>query len=222
MYRRYAIYYTPCGALAEAGAAWLGWDIAAGRAVAHPVVDGLDIAAMTNRPRKYGLHGTIKPPMVLAQERSEAELISAVESVAEKLSPVHLDRLNVSRLGRFLALTAHGPTDSLNKLAAHVVETLDPFRAPPTAEELTRRRQKTLTPSQEENLLHWGYPNVMEDFRFHITLTGPLKDAPAMIPIVAAHFAPMLPEPFIIDHLTIAGEDAVGMFHSIARIRLAG
>ncbi|MEO9630620.1 MAG: phosphonate metabolism protein, partial [Sulfitobacter sp.] len=42
---RYAIYYTPQGSLAEAGAAWLGWDVARGQAVAHPEVAGLDVAA---------------------------------------------------------------------------------------------------------------------------------------------------------------------------------
>lgn len=220
MYRRYAIYYTPCGALAQAGAAWLGWDVASGRTVAHPIIDGLDIATMTKRPRKYGLHATLKPPMALAQGRTEAELIRAVEHIAKTLTALHFDRLNVSRLGRFLALTAVGETDALDSLAAHLVETLDPFRAPSTVEELARRRQKPLTPSQEQNLVQWGYPNVMKDFRFHITLTGPLKDASAMLPIVAAHFAPVLPTPFVIDHLTVAGEDAAGMFHSIARIPL--
>ena len=34
---RFAVYYTPHrGALAEFGAAWLGWDIASGKSVAHP------------------------------------------------------------------------------------------------------------------------------------------------------------------------------------------
>ncbi len=221
MYRRYSIYYTPCGALAEAGAAWLGWDVALGGTVAHPIIDGLDLATMTKRPRKYGLHATFKPPMALAQGRTEAELIRAVEHIAKTLTPVRLDRLTVSQLGSFLALTVVGKTDTLNNLAAHLVENLDPFRAPSTVEELTRHYQKPLTPSQEQNLVQWGYPNVMDEFRFHITLTGPLKDTSAMLPIVAAHFAPVLPAPFMIDHLTVAGEDAAGMFHSIARIPLA-
>lgn len=221
MYRRYAIYFTPSGALARTGAAWLGWDMATGRGVLHPDIDGLDIAAMTKRPRRYGLHATIKPPMILAKGISEADLIQAAKEIAGTLPQVHLEGLSVSRLGRFLALTADGPTGALDRLAARVVETLDPFRAPLTPEDLARRRHKPLTPSQEQNLLQWGYPNVMEDFRFHITLTGPLKDATAMMPIVSAHFAPVLPVPFVIDHLTVAGEDVDGMFHSIGHLPLA-
>lgn len=64
-FRRYGLYYTPRpGALAEFGAAWLGWDPVAGQSMAHPAIDGLprDISEITASPRKYGLHGTIKPP----------------------------------------------------------------------------------------------------------------------------------------------------------------
>jgi hypothetical protein len=42
------------------------------------------------------------------------------------------------------------------------------------------------------------------------------------MPIVAAHFAPVLPTPFVIDHLTVVGEDSDGIFHTIARLPLAG
>lgn len=222
MYRRYAIYVTPSGALAKAGASWLGWDMVAGCDVEQPTISGLDVAASTRRPRRYGLHATIKPPMVLAQGRTQAQLVSAAKHAASNLPQIHLEGLTVSRIGKFLALTPIGPTKLLDPLAAQVVETLDPFRAPPTDAELSRRRQRPLTPSQEQNLSAWGYPNVMEDFRFHFTLTGPLKDPDAAMPLVTAHFAPVLPSPFTIDHLTVAGEDAEGMFHSIAQLPLAG
>ncbi|HBR36147.1 MAG TPA: phosphonate metabolism protein, partial [Sulfitobacter pontiacus] len=63
MFKRYAIYYTPPpGDFARRGAVWLGWDVQAGEAVAHPDIEGLDIAKLTQRPRKYGLHGTVKAP----------------------------------------------------------------------------------------------------------------------------------------------------------------
>jgi 2'-5' RNA ligase len=40
-----------------------------------------------------------------------------------------------------------------------------------------------LTPRQREHLDRWGYPYVMEDFRFHMTLTGRL-DAELREPIL--------------------------------------
>ena len=65
---RYAIYYAPDpGPLADFGAAWLGWDIASGRAVAPPDIGPLPrpVEEITRTPRKYGLHATIKPPFRL-------------------------------------------------------------------------------------------------------------------------------------------------------------
>jgi hypothetical protein len=222
MFQRYAIFVTPQGRLAELGAAWLGWDMAKGCRVSHPYIDGLDIAKVTNRPRKYGLHATIKPPMRLADGTTEDELKRAAITMARGIAPIVLGGLKISRIGRFLALTPLGETNPLAQMANTVVEHLDPFRAPPSSEELARRRQRALTPSQESNLTQWGYPHVMKDFRFHITLTGPLKDAETAAPLIAAHFTPALPAPYVIDHLTLAGEDADGMFHSIARLPLGG
>ncbi len=220
MFRRYAIYVTPTGPLAALGAAWLGWDIAQGAAVQQPRIAGLDVAQITRRPRKYGLHGTIKPPMVLAEGRVERELARAAAAVAEKLAPLRLDGLRVARIGGFLALVPRGDQTALSAMAAEVVRRLDPFRAPPNADDLARRRRARLTPEQDANLVRWGYPHVMEAFRFHITLTGPLSDPDAMLPHLTAHFAPVLSEPFEIADLTLAGEDPQGMFHQIARLPL--
>jgi hypothetical protein len=74
MFERYAIYYTPQGALAEVGAAWMGWDVARGVAVDHAMVGDLDLAKLTRTPRKYGLHGTIKPPFVLKAAQMQRHL----------------------------------------------------------------------------------------------------------------------------------------------------
>lgn len=222
MFRRYAIYVAPDGPMGAAGAAWLGWDIAKGQPVPHPKIAGMDVTALTKRPRKYGFHATIKPPMALAQDTTAADLIAAATAHAHQTAAVTLDGLRVTRIGRFLALTAVGDTDALDTLAAGFVRTLDPFRAATTQEELDRRRQRPLSPSQERNLLHWGYPHVMEDFRFHITLTGPLKEPEQTSMRVADHFAPLLGQPYTIDHLIVAGEDENGMFHTVARLPLAG
>ncbi len=42
--------------------------------------------------------------------------------------------------------------------------------------ERERRLAASLTVRQMSNLERWGYPYVFEDFRFHMTLTGPLAD----------------------------------------------
>ncbi|WP_299968186.1 DUF1045 domain-containing protein [uncultured Roseobacter sp.] len=214
VYTRYGIYFTPRpGPFADAGAAWLGWDIAHGRAVGTPD------DRITKRPRKYGFHGTIKPPFRLSEGQNLEALQEATAKLAATLAPVALDGVTLDRIGRFLALTPVGDTRPLGDLAAEVVRTLDVFRAPPDAAELARRRQSGLTPLQERNLQEWGYPHVMEAFRFHMTLTGPL---PAELQgkvtsDAVAHFGDLPPRPFLIDSLTLAGEAEGGFFHEIQR-----
>lgn len=225
-FRRFAIYYAPEGALAEFGAAWLGWDAARGCAVAHPEVPALPrpLDQITETPRKYGLHGTIKPPFRLAPGRAAADLDHAVATLCARLAPVSLPGLDLHRLGGFLALTPLGDTGALGQLAAAVVTGLDRFRAPPTEAEITRRRPDRLTPRQRHNLDQWGYPYVLDEFRFHITLTGALPEAePARVQaILAPLIAPHLPAPFIVDALCLFGEATDGRFHLIHRTPLTG
>ena len=226
-FRRFAIYYTlPKGALATFGAHWLGWDIETGRTMPHPEIDGLPrpVTEITATPRKYGLHGTIKPPFRRAEGTTHQDLENAVESLATRLSPVTLDGLALNRIGSFLALTIVGDQTPLAALAGKVVEDLDTFRAPPTEAELARRRKSRLSPRQEALLAQWGYPYVMDEFRFHITLTGRLAkgEAEQVQTALTPHLAPLLPVPFTVRDLTLIGEDENGMFHEIQRFALSG
>jgi 2'-5' RNA ligase len=58
-----------------------------------------------------------------------------------------------------------------------VTREFDSFRRPLTPQDRARRNPERLTPRQREHLDRWGYPYVMEDFRFHMTLTGRLDPA---------------------------------------------
>lgn len=49
---------------------------------------------------------------------------------------------------------------------------LDRFRAPLDQRDVERREPLSL--DERRNLLRWGYHHVLDLFRFHITLTGPL------------------------------------------------
>lgn len=225
-FRRFGIYYTPqSGAFATFGAQWLGWDIENGAHVAHPEISGLPrpVEEMTATPRKYGLHGTIKPPFRLAEGTTHEGLEEAMATLATRLTPVTLDGLNLSRIGSFVALTIAGDQTPLAALAAEVVEGLDAYRAPPSDDELARRRKSNLTPRQEALLAEWGYPYVMDEFRFHITLTGRLArgEAEQVQTALAPHLAPLLPVPFAVPDLTLVGEDEDGMFHEIQRFALS-
>jgi hypothetical protein len=67
------------------------------------------------------------------------------------------------------------PSAELERLAADCVREFDGFRAALTPEDRERRNPSRLTSRQRDHLDCWGYPYVMEDFRFHMTLTGRLE-----------------------------------------------
>ncbi len=221
-YSRFAIYYVPpAGALADFGAAWLGWDIVQGCEAEQFELPGLK--GVTSTPRKYGFHGTIKPPFCLADGRSPEDLVCAASELAAKLTPAKCAGLELTALGRFLALVPFGDFSSIKQTAAACVRDLDGFRAAPSAEEITRRRKPHLTPQQEAMLMQWGYPHVMEEFRFHMTLTGrmPKSEIPTWSGLIQRHL-PDLPSPFVMDQIALCGEREDGRFELIQRYTLRG
>lgn len=218
-FKRYAVYYAPpAGAFAQAAAAWLGWDAELGQELTPPDL-GLPAAQITQDPRKYGFHGTLKPPFRLSEGVDFDALHAAMQNLAAKLQPVTLPGLQLRSLGGFIALIPKGDSSALQALAAEVVKALDDLRAPLNAAEIAKRRPERLTPRQKELLDLWGYPYVMEEFRFHLTLTD--KNAPPEAQaILNEYFTSILPQPFEIKDLCLFGEAENGRFHLIHRYPL--
>jgi hypothetical protein len=178
---RYAIYAAPGTGTADAAAValreraerWLGRAVS-GDPVTPAVPagwtrDALD--ALTVDARRYGFHGTLKAPFRLAAGRGAAELDAALAAFAARRDAVVVPRLSLARLGAFYALIPGAEAAELGALSAEVVTAFDGFRAPPTAAETTRRNPARLTERQRELLGTWGYPYVLDEFRFHLTLT---------------------------------------------------
>ncbi|MDO9639222.1 MAG: DUF1045 domain-containing protein [Pseudotabrizicola sp.] len=225
--KRFAVYYAPRpGAFADATAALLGWDNARACPVPQPDLPGLPapLTSLTSDPRKYGFHGTLRAPFRPAASLGMEDVADAVRTLSRELAPVSCDGLRVENLHGFLALTPSGDLSPLNTFAATIVRATNPLRAPLNAEERARRRPETLTPRQLALLDHWGYPHVLEEFHFHLTLTNRLTDAQAArtAPVLSAHLAPILPKPFTIEDLCLFGEDAAGRFHLLHRFPLSG
>ena len=221
-YTRFAIYYVPsASALADFGTAWLGWDLICGMPVEALAISGR--YGVTASPRKYGFHGTLKPPFRLRNGYDAARLAQSVQELAACTAPAACTGLKLSRLGRFLALTPTGDTAALGQLASVFVTQLDAFRAPPTAQDLAKRRQRRLSERQDANLERWGYPYVLDEFRFHLTLTGKLpKDQIENWIAVLENALPALAEPFEINSVALVGERADGQFELIERFDLTG
>lgn len=221
-FKRYAVYYTPSDeGFAGFGAEWLGWDIARGEPVDQPEISDLPapLPELTAQPRPYGFHGTIKPPFRLADGKTEGDLVTAFDRLCTQMPPATLDGLELAAMGRFLALVVRGDDTPLKGMAAMAVETLDAFRAPPSEAELEKRRASGLSDRQDELLLQWGYPYVMDQFRFHMTLSSklPKDQLDAVQAVLAQRLHGRIPEPFVLDGLSLVGEADDGHFHLIQR-----
>jgi putative phosphonate metabolism protein len=198
---RYALYAAPAAdhPLWIAAASWLGRNPEADTAWQPGRPDWLAVERwqeITADPRLYGFHGTLKPPFALAADASPAALTDALKHFAAsvELPPVPL---TVAALSGFLAVVPARPVPALTALADRCVEAFDRFRAPPDQAELARRRQSGLSATQEQHLLRWGYPYVFDQFRYHMTLTGRLREPERsqLQAWLAEHLAPTLAAP---------------------------
>ena len=174
---RYAIYFAPEAAnpLWAFGSAVLGYDAESGLDRPHPTAGAVDWTGLTEEPRRYGFHATLKAPFLLAEGQNEAALIEAAERFAASQARFSVGKLLVAELGHFLALVPRRRNAALHRLADQSVEAFEPFRAPIEAADLARRLQSPLSERQIRHLERYGYPYVFEDFRFHMTLTGSLE-----------------------------------------------
>jgi putative phosphonate metabolism protein len=221
---RYAIYFTaPQGSdLDRFGAAHLGYDAWSGDALPFPqaVLEAApDWRALTQDPRKYGFHATLKAPMALADGKTETELLDACAVFAGAPRAIPMIELVVQSISGFIAVVPAQAPRELEQLAADCVGAFDSFRAPLTPDDRARRNPTKLTPRQCDYLDRWGYTYVMEDFRFHMTLTGRL-DTARREPILAMlqdRFARLRIERLAIDRIALFKQD-----DTAARFRIIG
>ncbi|MDR3533452.1 MAG: DUF1045 domain-containing protein [Rhodopila sp.] len=222
---RVAIYYAPLpdDPLTRLSSAWLGRDPIANAPVPQPSLDG--IAEITSEPRSYGFHATLKPPMRLVDGTRWTGFMAAVRAVAAGIAPFALPPLAVTDLRGFLALRETSRCPALEALADACVEQLDSYRAPPTEDELARRRRAKLSAEQDAMLLRWGYPYVFSEWFFHMTLTRRLSDAEKAVfqPAAKTWFAPALAVPRVVEDICIFTQAAPDVAFTLAeRIRLRG
>lgn len=223
---RFALYYAPDvnDPLWDRATIWLGRDAASGARV-DGTVAGIDpdrLLNLTQSAARYGFHATIKPPMALAEGCSEAQLRAALEEFCAGAAPVDLGRLRIANLDGFLALVPQEDNPALQHFAARVVAHFEPFRAPLDAASRAARAAG-LTERQLELLDAYGYPYVLEQFRFHMTLTDRLspEDRGDVPDAARIWFEPVLTRPVILDRLVLYCEPDFGKpFRRVAEFGL--
>lgn len=228
---RYALYFAPPQQSRwwDLGSRWLGRDAESGATRPRPALDGWSperLDALTRGPAVYGFHATLKAPFRLADGMTEDTLLRAVAEGARHWPAFTLPPLVPADLDGFIALVLPAPCPPMQALAADCVRRFDPFRAPLSVAERERRRAAGLTPRQETNLARWGYPYVLDDWQFHMTLTSRVGDAAERARLIAdltALFSPLQSEPLAVDHLCVFRQAGRGdPFCLIARVALTG
>lgn len=232
-WRRHAIYFAPAenGPLARFGAAWLGWDPVAGVPRGRGrVFPGLPCprAELVAGPDRYGFHGTLKAPFRLAPGRDEAGLAAVIAALAARHRPfeIELGPGTLPGTGGPHAFVALMPTDeapALDALAAACVTELDGFRAPLTPDEAARRGS-SLGRAERAHLARWGYPWVLDRFRFHMTLTRAVagEEASAVLQAVIGPLTPLLSKLVPVTEICHFAEGEDGWFRVLGRYPLKG
>lgn len=170
------------------------------------------VDAITVDARRYGFHGTLKAPFRLAEGRTPAELDIAVARFAAATAGTVIPQLALARLGGFFALVPGTQAPGLHALADEAVRAFDEFRGPPTEAELARRHRAARTPRQRELLDAWGYPYVLDQFLFHLTLTDrlPTEQRPQVERTLTDWFAALLGADVPVDALAVCTEAEPG------------
>ncbi len=151
--------------------------------------------------------------------------MARVHALAAHLTPVPLGPLRALNLGKFVALQPIKASDELCTLAEACVVGLDDLRAALSTEELARRQIVRLDTRELELLRRYGYPYVLERFRFHFTLSGPV-DQPTRQRITQAVAKSVdrlnAEAPLVLDRLCLFKESAPGRsFQRIADVPLS-
>jgi putative phosphonate metabolism protein len=228
---RYALYYAPRPGegLAVTASQWLGRDPESGQTRALRPIPGIAMERLekiTAEPRLYGFHGTLKAPIALVDEATERDFLEAVGRFAAGDRTFAIPALELAEIAGFLALVPAARCAELQDLADRCVVEFDEFRRPAEESELARRRGAGLSPRQDELLMRWGYPYVLEQWRFHLTLTARLAgeaERSSMAALLRQRFGGFTDRPLPVNDLCVFRQPAPGRsFVVLARFRLGG
>ena len=216
MPERFGIYFAPSvtSPLWMLATQWLGRDATTGEAF-EETTGGLPPArrfALSASARRYGFHATLKAPMALGQGLKAQDLDAALKAFAGANAPIDIGPIALRPIDGFLALVPDVQSTELTRFASRCVADFDPLRAPLDDGDRARRLAGGLTPRQIELLDQYGYPYVLEEFRFHMTLTDRLQGPDHDVVFLAAQswFAPILKQNLLLDRLVLFHEAEAG------------
>lgn len=215
---RYAIYFCPAAgsALDAFGRAWLAQ---APHAIDLPGIQSRRLQVLLANVRRYGWHATIRAPFALGAGVAYEDLRDAVMAVVQRFPAITLP-LQLERLAGFLALRPSGDTAAIDQLAAACLHALEPLRAP-LSEEVFCKHADGFDAVELDLLERYGYPYVLDRYRFHLTLSAPATEAEEQVMRDGLARYAATWSPARVDALSICREAMPGAdFEQIERIAL--
>ena len=212
---RYAIYFVPPAQsqIYRYGSSVLGYDCYTGNAVDFPGQSestAVNWNELGKEPRRYGFHATLKAPFHLLASHSEHQLINALQNFARLGHAIYTFVPAVRLLANFFAVVPRDHEPGIGALEASCTTIFDAFRAPISPQERARRIALKLNDEQIRNLDRWGYPYVLSQYQFHMTLTGkiPARRRKAVLAVLLKVFRESAIEPSIaLDRIALVKQD---------------
>ncbi|MDR1296797.1 MAG: DUF1045 domain-containing protein [Deltaproteobacteria bacterium] len=226
---RYCVYHAPPadGVLYRTGSKILGRCLRTGLPLSPPWPPGPAEWLAPPHPAKaavYGFHATLVAPFKTSATREVLELDLA--RLAARLRAVRLGALELRILGQgFPALVPKTVNPALLDLERELVAAMSPRRLPPEPGDIARR--EPLTSRQRMLARRWGYPYVLEEFQYHLTLGDNMTDrerpaagvsvpGPGFQDILAGCFPPGSLDDLVVDELCLCRQGGPGENFEIA------
>lgn len=176
---RFALYFTFAtkNPLYQKATQWLGHcvynqDIDSSQSL----ISVSDKFRMVRKAAHYGFHATLKPPFRLRSGTTQADLEAHLQSFTSEMKAITCPPLKIHSIANFIALIPSDSCAELNHLAKQCVIEFEQFRAPLNEIEMQKRLSSPLTVRQQQLLDEYGYPYVLDEFRFHMTLSDRMQD----------------------------------------------
>ena len=234
-YSRYAIYYAPPkgSSLEEFGRYWFGWDPVNAKLINNKhrinylsrfgIKNLINIDKNVLIAKKYGFHGTLIPPFKLNKNYSTNTLFKKTEEIAKKFKRFKFYKFKLKKINDFYAFVQNKKNNNINKLSNRLVRELYKFRSPLTKKEIDKRNPSKLSKLQLNILYKWGYPYLMSEFNFHMTLASEVTGNKLYFELkkIEKNKEIILNEINNFDKIYIFGENQKGMFENLENFSLS-
>ena len=146
-----------------------------------------------------------------------------VYEIAKELQRFDVGKLNLKKIGNFIALVPE-KNDKIKYLSNKLVTGLDFLRDELLEEEILKRNPQTLTLNQKKMLTNWGYPYVLDEFNFNLTLTDKIdnKKIDNILKSIKRNLRYIDFEKVNFNNICIFGEKKDEKFYFIKRFKLEG